>query len=74
MYKEQSAINKAPAPAPAKSNTIPSRNSKIIDKFYEDFNFKRTPKVWCKMRKRAKSVVHLLYKNGGKKCGVGEIT
>ena len=43
MYKARSTINKAPAPASAKSNTIPSQNSKIIVKFDEDFNFNKNP-------------------------------
>ena len=30
MYKAQSTINKAPAPAPAKSNTIPSQILKLL--------------------------------------------
>ena len=45
----------------------------FVAKFDEDLNLNRTPKVWCKMRKRAKSVVQLLYKNGGKSVVWGKL-
>ena len=65
MYNAQITINKATALAPTKSNTIPSQILKSLTNFMKISSFKRIPKVWCKMRKRAKSVVQLLYKNGG---------
>ena len=37
-------------------------------------NLQRNLKVWCKMLKRAKSVVQLVYKNEGEICGMRENT
>ena len=46
-----------------------------MTKFDEDLKtYIEHPKCRCKMWKRAKNKVQLLYKNGGKKVGAGEIT
>ena len=74
MYKAQFTINKAPALAPTKSNTIPSQILKSLTNFMEISTSKESPKGRCKLSKRAKNKVLLLYKNGCKNVGVGEIT
>ena len=74
MYKAQITINKAPALAPTKSNTIPSQILKSLTNFMEISTSKESPKGRCKLSKRAKNKVLLLYKNGCKNVGVGEIT
>ena len=62
---------------PTKSNIIGGKGilhwswHKII-KCYQGTYFIENPKSRCKMQKRAKNKVQLLYKSGGKKVGAGK--